>query len=46
MYPKGDDQINLNAVLLPSLCLSRKDVVVSFALITMTTLPHGPMSIT
>lgn len=44
MYSNGDDQMNLNAILLPGLRLSRKDVVVSPGLITMTTLPRGPRS--
>lgn len=45
MYSKGDDQINCNAILLPSLFLSKKDVVASCGLITVTASPQGPMSI-
>lgn len=43
MHSKGEAQINSDVTVLPRLCLSRKDVVASFALIT--TLPWGPMSI-
>lgn len=45
MESRGDDPINVNAILLPGLGLSRKAVVASLALITMTASPRGPESI-
>ena len=45
MHSKGEAQINSDVSVLPHLCLSTKDVVASLGLITMTTLPWGPMSI-